>query len=165
MTDESALLDAVAAAGDQPQRSFAALADFAAHNVGHKLFTLTAIERETGGACRIFSNMPQIYPVSGRKAALKNAWSAQVIDRHQTFVANDIASIAEVFGDHELIRSLGCEAVINIPVVIAGAVVGTANLLHEAGYYTPERVAASEALKLPATLCFLLLNEFPEFGA
>ena len=65
-------------------------------------------------------------------------------------------AIAEVFPDHELIASLGCQSVINVPVVIYGAVYGTINCLDVAGYYTPDRVAASEALKLPGAAAFLL---------
>ena len=87
----------------------------------------------------------------------RDRWSEKVEGRHETFVANTIAEIAEVFPDHELILSLGCESCINIPVVIGGQVAGTLNCLHEAGHYTPERVAASEQLKLPGAVAFLLL--------
>ena len=61
-----------------------------------------------------------------------------------------------MFDDFELIRSLGCESVINVPIVVDGDVLGTINCLHEAGFYTPERVAAADALKLPGAACLLL---------
>ena len=109
-----------------------------------------------GYAERIYSNMPDAYPISGRKPANRTRWAEEVIERRRTFVANDIEGIAQVFGDHELIRSLGCESVINLPVEIDGEVVGTVNCLHEAGFYTPDKIAAAEALKLPAAACFLL---------
>jgi hypothetical protein len=64
--------------------------------------------------------------------------------------------IAKVFDDHELIRSLGCESVMNVPIIVAGEVIGTINCLHEAGHYTPEKIQAAEALKLPGALCLLL---------
>ncbi len=51
---------------------------------------------------------------------------------------------------------MGCESVINVPIEIDGEVVGTVNCLHEAGFYTPKRIEAAEALKLPAAVCFLL---------
>ena len=47
---------------------------------------------------------------------------------------------------------------------VAGEVRGTINCLHEAGFYTPERVQAAEALKLPGAVC-LLLNELDSKGA
>ena len=83
-----------------------------------------------------------------------NKWTEIVEEREQTFVANTIEEIAEVFGDHELIQSLGCESVMNVPINIRGQVVGTLNCLNVAGHFTPERVAASEALKVPGALAF-----------
>ena len=109
-------------------------------------------------AGRVYSNMPEAYPVSGTKPANETDWSREVIKEKRTFVANDIEGIAAVFDDHELIKSLGCESVLNVPIVIGGQVLGTINCLHEAGFYTKEKVDAAEALKLPGAVC-LLLNE------
>ncbi|MGP1355526.1 GAF domain-containing protein, partial [Roseicyclus sp.] len=95
-------------------------------------------------------------PVSGEKPLQSGRWTDVVEGRHETFVANTIEEIADVFPDHELIRSLGCESCMNVPVVVGGAVIGTLNCLHEAGHYTPDRVAAAEALKLPGAAAFLL---------
>jgi GAF domain-containing protein len=115
--------------------------------------TFDARSRE---AQRIFSNMPDAYPELGTKPVNETWWTDHVLDGHKTFVANDIDAIAEVFPDHELIASLGCQSVINVPIIINGAVFGTINCLDEAGHYTPERVAASDALKLPGAAAFLL---------
>jgi GAF domain-containing protein len=93
---------------------------------------------------------------AGTKTVDSDRWARQVLDGRENFVANDIASIAEVFDDHELIRSLGCESVLNIPIVVGGDVLGTINLLHEAGFYTPDRQVAAEILKLPGSVCFLM---------
>jgi hypothetical protein len=75
--------------------------------------------RRTGVAGRVYSNMPDAYPVSGTKPANETDWSRQVIGEKRTFVANDIDAIAAVFDDHELIKSLGCESVINVPIIVA----------------------------------------------
>ena len=66
--------------------------------------------------------MPDDYPVSGEKTLQHNKWTETVLHRHETFVANSIEEIAEVFPDFELIRSLGCESCLNLPVVIGGRV-------------------------------------------
>ena len=150
------LADALASSDNQPRTTFEALCAFAQHTVGVKLFTLMTFDARTRGAQRIFSNMPDAYPVSGTKPRPVNRWAETVLDRGETYVMNDIETIAEVFFDHELIKSLGCESCINIPVIVAGEVLGTMNCLHEAGHYTPERVALSESLKLPGAACFLL---------
>ncbi|WP_419910045.1 GAF domain-containing protein [Hoeflea sp.] len=132
-----------------------ALETLAADHVGVKLFTLMTFDRETGLASRCYTNMPEAYPCSGTKSVDSDRWSKQVLDGQRNFVANDIESIAEVFDDHALIKSLGCESVLNLPVVVCGEVLGTINLLHEAGYYTPDKVVAAEILKLPGSVCFL----------
>jgi hypothetical protein len=154
--DYSAFTKAVAEQEAQPETAFAALCDLTRALVGVKLFTVMTHDGRKGVASRIYSNMPDAYPVSGTKPANQTDWSRQVIDNKQTFVANDIDGIAAVFSDHELIRSLGCESVINVPIVVAGEVLGTINCLHEAGFYTSDKVEAAEALKLPGAICLLL---------
>ena len=151
-----AFTTALAKAGDQPMAAFEALCALTEAVIGVKLFTLMTHDRRRGYAQRIYSNMPDAYPVSGTKRTNTTHWSKEVIDQRRTFVANDIGAVAAVFDDHALIRSLGCESVINVPIEVAGEVVGTVNCLHEAGFYTPEKVEAAEALKLPAATCFLL---------
>lgn len=158
MPDYSAFTKAIAAEGTDPEAAFDALCAFTRDVVGVKLFTVMTHDRKTGMAGRIYSNMPDAYPVSGTKPANETDWSRQVIKEKRTFVANDIEGIAAVFYDHELIKSLGCESVINVPVVIGGEVLGTINCLHEKGFYTEEKVKAAEALKLPGAVC-LLLNQ------
>ena len=141
---------------EQPGAAFDALCRLAQETVGAKLFTVMTFESETGMARRSYSNMPEDYPVSGTKPANETDWSRQVLRDRQTFVANDLEGIRAVFYDHELIDALGCQSVMNLPIVVADRVIGTINCLHEAGHYTDERVAAAEALRLPGAACLLL---------
>ena len=147
---------AVAERSDQPVAAFDALRAITEATVGARLFTVMTFDPRTRLAQRIYSNMPDAYPESGTKPANPTEWSRLVLEEKKTFVANDIEGIAKVFDDHELIRSLGCESVMNVPIIVAGEVFGTINCLHEAGFYTPEKVQAAEALKLPGALCLLL---------
>jgi hypothetical protein len=64
-----------------------------------------------------------------------------------------------VFSDHETIWALGCGSVINIPVVIAGELLGTVNCLDVEHHYTPERVERSKLLAIPAKLAFLAASK------
>lgn len=146
----------LAQAHRQPEASFEALCEMAGSIVGLKLFTVMTFDPESQLARRAYSNMPEAYPVSGTKQLNRTAWAQHVLEERRTFVANDIEGIAKVFDDHQFIRSLGCESVINVPVVAGGEILGTINCLHEAGFYTDEKVAAAEALKLPAAASFLL---------
>ena len=73
----------------------------------------------------------------------------------RSFVANTLADIATVFPDYELIGSLGCGSVINLPVTEGGEVVATVNMLDSEQHYTPQRVALAEAhLHTPALQAF-----------
>ena len=165
MTDLHPFIAALAASGDQPRNVFDALCALARNTIGARLFTLMTFDAATREARRIYSNMPDAYPEQGTKPVNQTRWTAHVLDGHHTFVANDIDGIAEVFGDHELIAALGCEAVMNVPVVIGGEVLGTINCLDRAGHYTPDRVAAAEALRLPGAAAFLLNDHLSARGA
>lgn len=142
--------------GEQPAASFGALLRLAVDLVGVKVFTVQTHDHATGIADRLYSTVPEIYPVGGLKPADETIWSRLVIEEQKTFVANNLAEIAAVFPDHGQIFELGCASIINVPVVIGGKVWGTINCLHEQGHWTPARVAASEQLKLPGAACFLL---------
>jgi len=147
-------LAALAAPG-QPAPVFLALETIIREEVGAKLFTLMTFDARTGLSRRVHSSHPREYPVSGLKPLSVGVWSRTVIDERRTFVANTIEAIAEVFPDHELIRSLDCGSVVNLPVVLSGEVVGAANALDAAGHYTPERVARLERLSPFVTLALL----------
>jgi GAF domain len=134
------------AAPEQPRATLDYLQTLFREEVGAKLFTVMNFDAATGLSQRIHSSHPKDYPVSGLKPLSQGLWSRTVIEERKIFVANSIAAIAEVFPDHELIRSLGCESVVNLPVVFADGVIGTVNLLDAPGYYTPEKVARVESL-------------------
>ena len=144
------------AAGNQPHTAFTALEKLVDQTIGIKLFTLMEIDHPRGVARRNYSNQPEAYPVSGEKFIEPNAWTEQVQDRQETFIANTIDEIAAVFPDYELIQSLGCESCLNLPIVVNRQVIGTLNCLHDAGHFTPERVKAADTLKQPGAIAFLL---------
>ena len=131
-------LAAVAAAmarPDQPAATYAAL-DTALHAVlGHKLFTILRYHADTGESERVWTNRPAAYPVAGRKALNPTFWSRQVLEERRPYLGRTAADIRSVFFDHELIASLGCASVLNVPVVWDDRVLGTINLLHEAEWY------------------------------
>jgi hypothetical protein len=152
MTDLTSYI-AIAETGSADE-IFAALQDWVLQDVGAIIYSCSTFDLDAGKARRIFTNQPQVYPVSGLKDIIPNTWTAQVLDARKSFVANTLEDIAKVFPDHPIIRSLGCGAVINMPVFLAGRFMGTVNVLHEAGYYTPERVARLQALRPAAMLAF-----------
>lgn len=133
------------------EQVYDALSQLTAATVGAKLFTVMTVDMEALLARRAYSNMPEAYPTSGTKPITFDDWFEVVHKRHETFVANTLDDIAKVFGDYELIGQLGCASVVNLPVLIKGELVATINILHEEGYYTPEKVQeAQTVLTLPA---------------
>ena len=156
MPDYQQFLAAVEAPEQEPATLFAALEALARETIGVKLFTVMTADTGRKLSERIYSNMPDAYPVSGTKPYNETHWSDVTLRQHRTFVANTIEEIAQVFDDHPLIQSLGCESVINVPIIVGGTVLGTINCLHEAGYYTDERTKAADVLKLPGAVCMLL---------
>ena len=155
MTDETAFTQALAEA-DQPRAAFAALEALSKARVQHRVFTLMALDPEAGLARRAWTNRTEAYPVSGAKPLHDDDWSRAVLGRHETWVMNTIDHISQHFPDYALIASLGCGASLNLPAVVGGRVLGTVNLLGPEGYFTADRIAAAETLKLPAAAAFLL---------
>lgn len=123
--------------------------------IGARLFTIMTVDLVNEVARRAYTSHPQEYPTSGTKPVRYNDWFDVVHKERRTFVANTIADIAKIFPDHETIRSLGCGSVANIPVAVGGKMLGTVNCLDVEQHYTPERIALSRHLELPAKLAFL----------
>ncbi len=126
---------AVATLPGQPQALFGALDAALGAVLGHKLFTLMRYHERTGESERIYTTHPREYPVGGKKPLNPTAWTEQVLRRQQPYLGRTPADVQTVFFDHALIASLGCGSVLNLPVVWDGRVLGTINLLHEAGWY------------------------------
>jgi hypothetical protein len=118
-----------------PDTIFKAVDAALAEVVGHKLFTLLYVAPNRRRVKRIYTNMPKEYPVGGYKEITASPWHKRVIDERRSWIGYDAKDIAWAYFDHELIVSLGCESAVNVPVVYAGRVLGTLNLLDAAGHY------------------------------
>jgi hypothetical protein len=146
--DPTPLLADVAAAQvppDQPAPLFAALDSAMGKAIGHKLFTILVIHPGADESQRYYSNMPQAYPIGGRKPINRTHWFQRVLGDGVPYIGRTHEDIADVFFDHALIRSLGCESVLNVPVRWNGRSIGTINLLHEAGWYGEADIAPAQA--------------------
>lgn len=116
-------------------------------NPGVILFTALQWLPETRSLQRVFTSHPDSYPTGAeKKVEISKGWLGTVIAEQKTFFAPDHAGLEEVFSDVELIRSLGCGAVINIPVVSNGRIAGVLALLDAEGRYTPPTVAVAERI-------------------
>jgi len=154
-------LQAVAAASrrtGQPQALFAALEAGMGAAIGHILFTVLLRHAKTGESERFWTSHPQAYPVGGRKPLNPTFWSQHVVVEQKAYIGNDYEAVKAVFFDHELIRSLGCESVLNVPVVWDGRTLGTINVLHRAGYYAESDVTVAQTFAALAVPGYLMLT-------
>ncbi|MBK1662676.1 GAF domain-containing protein, partial [Paracraurococcus ruber] len=139
----------------QPAALFDALDQAMGGAIGHILFTILVADRSAGFNQRCYTNMPEAYPVGGRKPIVDTPWFRRVLDEGQPYIGRTAEDIREVFFDHDLIRSLGCDSVLNLPVRWNGTSIGTINLLHRDGYYTEADIPTGQqfaALAVPAVL-------------
>ena len=149
-----AVARAVAEAG-QPEPVFRALDRAMGAVIGHKLFTVLLHYPHARESERRYTNQPGAYPVGGRKPVTASAWTARLFVERLPYIGKNALDIREVFFDHELILSLGCASVLNVPVAWDGRTLGTINLLHEAGWYDEGDVPVAQtfaALAAPTLL-------------
>jgi hypothetical protein len=140
---------------DQPGATFRAVDAALAVSPGHILFTILIHHPALRESERFYSNMPDAYPVGGRKPVTDRPWMRRVIGEGMPYIGRTREDIREVFFDYELIWSLGCESVLNMPVRWRGQTLGTLNLLAAAGHYTEAHIDAvllAAHLALPAML-------------
>jgi hypothetical protein len=134
---------------------FAFVAGLVDEAIGSKLTTATVFDVPAGRLRRIYSQNEAAYPVGGFKPIPDNRWTETLIRRRHVYTALTIEAIAEDFFDWELIRSLGCESIANLPVVVGGETIGAVNLLHEAGYYTDDKLSRAAEVMPFATMAYL----------
>lgn len=125
---------------EQPAATFRALDQALAATIGHRLFTVLRYHEDSGDSERLYTTDAAAYPVAGRKALNPTFWSQHVLVERRPYLGRTSADIRAVFFDHELIASLGCGSVLNLPVVWSGRVLGTLNLLHQERWYDEDDV-------------------------
>jgi hypothetical protein len=156
VTDATSLFQTVANASARtgtPGDFFPVLESAMNAALGHKLFTVLLYHADAGETERFHTSDPGSYPVGGRKSPKPSVWTNRLFVEGEPYIGHDAGDIRTVFADHELILSLGCESVLNLPVVFAGRTLGTVNLLHEAGWYGERDVPVGQvfaALAVPA---------------
>lgn len=142
------------AQGGQPAACLAALDVALAQAIGHKLFTVLVVNRDRKENQRYYSNMPAAYPVGGAKPIVADSPAMrEVIIAGRCRINHDYGELRAAFPDHELIRSLGCESSVNVPVRWAGTTLGMLNVLHVSGHYSAADIPTLSvfgALAVPA---------------
>jgi len=153
-TDHLALAEAIAAP-DQPKTGFATLHLLAEAVVGARMFTVLAFDFPKNVMVRLYSTNEAIYPTNAADPITDSIWERTLIGARRPLVLNDPEAMATLLPNVPQLVALGCEAMLNLPVVIGGEAIGAINVLAEAGRYTDERVAAAKVLA-PAAAALIL---------
>ena len=145
------------AKGDE---AYVALQALVQATVGAKLFTVMIVDMEKELSSRAFTSHPVDYPTSGTKPLNYGPWFDLVHKQREYFIANTIEDIAKVLFDHELINQLGCQSIVNMPVIIGDRFLGTVNMLDVEGHFSPERVQMiRDVISVPAKLAMLVAGK------
>jgi hypothetical protein len=150
-----ALATALSQSQNQPQAAFAALHAAAERLVGARLFTVLAFDFPHNRARRPYSSDEEIYPTGAGDPIGTTIWEHTLIEKREPLVLNSPAAMATLLPNVEQLVRLGCAAMLNLPVVMAGQTLGALNMLHDNGRYTAERIEAAMTLA-PAAAAILL---------
>jgi GAF domain-containing protein len=123
--------------GGQPGRIFDAVQTVAAKAIGYKLITIMLFDAERFEVERLYSSIPSVYPLGGRKKKASTAWGAHTLASMKVFRSTTLEGIRQMFDDHETMAGLGIGSILNIPIAYDGRCVGTMNLTHQEGWYQP----------------------------
>jgi hypothetical protein len=148
---------AILARPGQPETLYTWLDGEVKSRIGHRLFTLLYVDGNE--VARVYSSLPDAYPLKGRKPMGPTPWGAHVIDGQKPWLGHTMADIRWAFPDYALISSLGCGACINVPVVYDGVVIGTMNALDAELSYTEASVTSIAPLANLLVPAFLLARQ------
>jgi GAF domain-containing protein len=135
LADVSLLAQAMREA-DQPNAIFEAVERVAQATIGFRLFTIMCFDAGRFEVERLHSNMPDVYPLYGRKKKQGSRWGEHTLRDMKPFRAATADGIRAAFDDHSVITGMGLGSILNIPVAYNGRCVGTMNLTHVEGWYT-----------------------------
>ncbi|KRA52965.1 GAF domain-containing protein [Devosia sp. Root635] len=141
-----------------PAETGRALHDLAAAIIPARLFTLTAIDMAAMQVRRVYSSHPDVYPLLGTKPIVLDDWFRAMQAERRITAINTAAGMEGEFPDLALIRALGCNSSLSIPIMTGNALLGTINALDTEGSYPAAMLERAADLIIPATAVFLILR-------
>jgi GAF domain-containing protein len=95
---------------------------------------------------RLYSSNPEAYPPGGRKQKRGTAWGQHVLIEQKIFVGEGSQAIEQSFDDHETIKRLGLQSIINIPISSDARCLGTLNILMTLPQVKPDHIEIAQHL-------------------
>ncbi|NML31827.1 GAF domain-containing protein [Paraburkholderia antibiotica] len=121
---------------DQPTEIFRAVHAVAERAIGFRLLTIMSYDAQRQEVERVYTNMPDVYPIGGRKKKQGTVWAKQILQDLTPFRVETSQGIRDAFDDHAIMTGMGLGSILNIPIAYDGVCIGTMNLTHEEGWYT-----------------------------
>lgn len=149
---------ALAYAAADAAAAFAAIDAYARSALDHALCTVNRYDADAMRVVRLYSSNPVAYPPGGSKDKSGTPWGRHVLLEQRVFVGEGEAAIREFFNDHDAIRELGLQSVINIPVVYGDECLGTVNFLMPRPKVSEADVDSARLAGLLALPAFLALR-------
>jgi hypothetical protein len=139
---------------------FALLAERLRASVGHDLLTVLAVGEDRTHFVRPYTNRPDQFPLGAADKVADSPWLRRLFGEKAPIVANDIPAILHWIPEFTDAATMGYGALVNVPIVVAGDVVGLINLMGPAGHFDARRVAAIDE-QTPLAALALLVGRSP----
>jgi GAF domain-containing protein len=131
---------------EQPPAIYRMIDEIGAEVIGHQLFTIMRLVPDEVEVERVYTNVPNVYPVGGRKKKTDTPWARHVLEAMKVFRADCPDDIRAAFDDHQTILRLGIGSILNVPVVFNQRCLGTVIFCHQTGWYNEEDEAVARVL-------------------
>lgn len=142
----------------QPAATLRALDLALAASPGHRLCTVQVHFPGGKEAERVYSNLPDHYPVGGRKSASDAPRMRELIEHGRPILIRTEEELRASYADHAGASSLGCGSAMNTPVRWMGRTLGQVNIMHRAGWYTEADLLLVRSFAQFLVPTFLLLS-------
>ena len=138
-----------------PDALFGVLAERLRESVGYKLLTLLTADKGGKQLFRPYSSRPDQFPCGAADPIEDTRWFRRLFVEQGLVVANDIASIRDWLPAFTNAETLGYGSLLNLPVVVAGKVVGLINIMDRSNHFDDRRVEAIQRETPLAALALL----------
>ena len=145
-------LNTALAAG--PDQLIALLAELFTGIAGVRTMTILATAPDQSIVHRVGTSDAENFPLGGSDPIDAGAWSRRIFGDKRPIVANSPPEMQIFIPETSDLVALGYGSTLCLPVIIAGDVRGTVNLLGDAGIFTADTLAAVDTLLPLAALVF-----------
>jgi GAF domain-containing protein len=150
----SSTLSAALAGGREPLTALLAAEFTAIDGIRTATFIATAPDRTV--THRIGTSNPVDFPIGNVDPVDDSPWNRRILVEKRAVIGDDVAGMAAFIPETDGLVAMGYGACSCFPIVIDGETRGVVALLGDAGVFTPEALAAIDALLPIAALLFTL---------